>query len=103
LYVTPGKSWEPEYIYNRWNLYRWENWWDQSKAFPNGIEVLPTSKVIGAQMVTWCMSDDKEIPALRERLAAMSERIWNPGAGRTFADFTARFRSTDEKLTLLLP
>jgi hypothetical protein len=49
------------------------------------------------------MSDDKEIPALRERLAAMSERIWNPGAGRTFADFTARFRSTDEKLTLLLP
>jgi hexosaminidase len=103
LYVTPGRAWEPEYIYKSWNVYRWENWWDQSKAFPDGIEVSPTSKVLGAEMVTWSMPDDKEIPALRERLAAMGERLWNPGAGRTFADFAARFSSTDGKLMLLLP
>jgi hypothetical protein len=32
----------------------------------------------------------------------MSERIWNPDAKRTFADFRGRLRATDAGLTVLL-
>lgn len=102
LYVVNGKNWTPEYIY-RWNLYRWENWWDQSKAFPNGIDVKPTPQVIGAQMCAWEQPESLELPSLRQRAAAMSERIWNPTAGRTYLEFAGRLRETDAKLTLLLP
>jgi hexosaminidase len=101
LYVTPGNKWSPEEIYG-WNMYRWEHWWEKSAAYPNGIDVAPTPKIIGAQMCSWEQAADAEIPSLRERLPAMSERIWAPKAGRTFADFSSRLQATNAKLDALL-
>ena len=63
----------------------------------------PTPAVIGAQMCAWEQPGSAELPSLRQRLAAMSERIWNPDAGRTVADFTERLRATDALLSRLLP
>ena len=102
LYVTNSKAWSPEAIY-KWNVHRWENWWDQSKAFPNGIDVAPTPLVLGAQMCAWEQPESAELPSVRERLASMSERTWNPAAGRAYADFAGRLRATDAKLSRLLP
>lgn len=101
LYVTPGNKWTPDEIYG-WNMYRWEHWWEKSAAYPNGIDVPPTPKIIGAQMCSWEQGADAEIPSLRERLPAMSERIWAPKAGRSLADFHGRLQGTNGKLDAVL-
>lgn len=101
IYVVDERAWTPEYIYG-WNLYRWENWWEKSAAFVEGIEVAPTRQVLGAQMCTWQQADEVELPSLRERLPAMSERIWNPDAACGFENFAARLSVTDAALTKLL-
>jgi hexosaminidase len=96
-----SRKWSPEYIYG-WNMDRWENWWDQSKAFKTPINVNPTPLVHGAEMCAWEQADKTELPSLRQRLAAMSERLWNPEAGRSYQDFSARLNATDAALTKLL-
>jgi hexosaminidase len=101
LYITPGRRWSPEYIYG-WNHYRWESCWDVSAAYKKPIVVPPTPDVIGAQMCVWEQGEHAELPSLRERLAAMSERIWNPNAGKSFADFSVRLKATDAGLENLL-
>jgi hexosaminidase len=102
LYVVNNRKWPPEYIYG-WNMDRWENWWDQSKAFKHPITVAPTPLVLGAEMCAWEQAEKTEVPSLRQRLPAMSERLWNPDAGRSFQDFSVRLLATDASLTKLLP
>jgi hexosaminidase len=102
LYVVNDKNWTPEKILS-WNMYRWENWVPYSKAYPNGIDVPESPLVIGAEMCAWEQPAKAEIPSLRERLAAMSERVWDHKTRRTFADFSARWKHADAKLTKLLP
>jgi hexosaminidase len=101
LYVVNGRNWSPEKILS-WNMYRWESWWSQSAAYGKGIDVPPTPLVIGAEMCSWEQNANIEIPTLRQRVPAMSERVWDHKTQRTFADFTARLQSTDAKLTKLL-
>jgi hexosaminidase len=103
LYVVNQRNWSPEYIYG-WNMYRWENWWDQSKAFKNPITVAPTKMVLGAEICAWEQPEKAEIPSLRLRLAALSERLWNPDAGRDYKDFADRLSSSlDPMLSKVLP
>ena len=105
LYVvgdSSARTWSSECIYG-WNLYQWRNFWNtDSIAYRKTISVPPTSQVIGAQMCAWEQIQEKELPTLRERVPAMSERIWNPAINRPFTDFSSRFRSTDTGLKLLL-
>lgn len=101
LYVVGRRAWSPEHIYG-WNMYRWESCWKKSAAYGKGIDVEPTRQVLGAQMCAWEQPDQVEIPSLRRRLPAMSERIWNPDAKRDFKDFAARLSATDASLTKLL-
>jgi hexosaminidase len=101
LYVTPMHRWSPEHIY-AWNHYRWESCWNTSKACNNPIVVPPTRRVVGAQLCSWEQSENQELPSLRERLAALSERLWNPTAGCTFAEFSRRFQFADAGLGKLL-
>jgi hexosaminidase len=101
IYVVGNRAWSPEYIYG-WNMYRWENCWNKSAAYGKGIKVEPTKQVLGAQMCAWEQSDQIEVRSLRERLPAMSERIWNPDATCDFTNFAARLRITDASLTKLL-
>ncbi len=101
LYVVNARNWTPEHIYG-WNMYRWEHWYHISPAFEKPIQVQPTDQIIGAQMCAWEQPDELELPSLRHRVPAMAERIWNPQAGRTFADFEARLKDTDAKLDKLL-
>ncbi len=55
----------------------------------------------GAQLCSWGQKDPEELPSLRERLAAMSERAWAPDQTDT-ADFCARLETTDLKLSRFL-
>ena len=101
LYVVNARNWSPEYIYG-WNMYRWENWWDASKAFKTPITVAPTPLVLGAQLCAWEQSEDRELPSLRERVPALSERLWNPDLGQAYKDFADRLSFLDPMLTKLL-
>jgi hexosaminidase len=101
LYLVNDRAWSPEEILS-WNMYRWEHWWPQSAAYGKGIDLPPTPLVIGAQMCTWEQPANVEIARLRQRLAAMSERLWDHKTRRSFADFTSRIENTDSKLTKLL-
>lgn len=101
LYVTPSYRWTPEHIFG-WNHYRWEHWFERSKAFGKPINAEPTALVVGSQLCSWEQAEGQELSSLRERLAAMSERIWNPTSGRSFADFSRRFQIADAGLEKLL-
>ena len=98
LYVVGNKKWPAQYIYENWNLWLWEHHIN-TKCH---IQLKKTDPVLGAQMCAWEQAADVELPSTRERLHAMSERIWNPEAGRTYADFAARAVRTDRLLDRLL-
>jgi hypothetical protein len=100
LYITPSRKWDPEYIYG-WNMFRWENWWDRAPSYVP-IQLTPTGKVIGAEMCSWEMAEEMEIPAIRTRLAAFSERVWHRAPDLTYDNFRRRFLSTDARLTNLI-
>jgi hexosaminidase len=101
LYVVNDRSWSPEYIYG-WNVQRWEHFTPTSKAYPNGIMIDPTPDLLGAELCAWEQVAEIELPTTRLRVAAMSERIYNASAGRSYADFAARLAATDDALSRLL-
>ncbi len=105
-------SWRPLYVCNdslrwpartihRWNHLRWESPWPISGAYGPGITVDPTPAVLGAEMCSWGQCNAAELPSLRERLATMSERIWNPDGGRSFDDLSVRMERAELQLSRL--
>ena len=62
----------------------------------------PTPKVLGAQMCAWEEGGEIQVPVLRSRVSAMSERVWNTDAGKTYADFARRLSACDVLLNRLL-
>jgi hexosaminidase len=100
LYVVGPLCWPQSSIY-RWNAYRWETPWERSPAYREPIQIEPTPAMWGGQLCSWGQHDPEELPSLRERLAALSERVWNPA--RTDAgDFFTRLEETDLKLSRFL-
>jgi hexosaminidase len=87
-------------VYN-WNLYTFGSYsTDYSKTTWHTIA--PSPLVIGAQFCAWEQTETAEIPSFRKKVPAMSERIWNPDAGKTYSDFERRFSATDSILTKLM-
>ena len=109
-YKVINASWTPLYVLKKkhrpadeiyaWNMYQFK----PHGAAPDaqGIVVPPSEGVIGANMCSWEQPAEMELPSLRSRLPAMSERIWNPEAGKPFADFERRFKATDKLLDKLV-
>ncbi|MBX2877199.1 MAG: family 20 glycosylhydrolase [Saprospiraceae bacterium] len=100
LYVVNQKKWEPQTIY-QWNMWRWENWWDQAPSF-EPIQVDKSDLVIGAQMCAWEQKEEVEIPSLRQRLPAFVERIWNTKEKISFEEWKKRIEVQDVKLSKLI-
>jgi len=111
LYIVGDESRDPESIY-QWNQLLWKNHFRHAPSFipiqlapdtvlPDGSKI--GQKVIGANMSVWEQKEDiEEIPFLRQRLPAMSERIWNPAAGRSLTDFRQRLVHLDAKVARLM-
>lgn len=101
LYVVgPGLCWPPASIYH-WNPWRWETPWERSPAYREPIQTQPTPAMWGAQLCSWGQKEPEELPSLRERLAAMSERVWNPDRA-DLGDFFTRMEGSDLKLSRFL-
>ncbi|MFA6293924.1 MAG: family 20 glycosylhydrolase [Victivallales bacterium] len=67
-----------------------------AKAVPSG------EKLLGAMMCSWELIDADEIPSLRRRLPAMSDKSWNPSQDSSFSDFLLRLETQDYRLDGLL-
>lgn len=110
-YPVINTSWRPLYVcerqwptaaIHRWNPWRWESPWPRSKAFGAGIDISPTPLLMGAEVCSWGQADAAEMPSLRERLAAMSDRTWNPATRAGEAGFFRRLEHTDGLLNKML-
>ncbi len=100
LYVVNQKKWEPKTIYN-WNIWRWENWFTKAPSY-HPIQLDKTPLIIGAQMCAWEQAEEVEIPSLRKRLPALSERIWNKDEVISYQEFMSRLNKLDERLSVLI-
>jgi len=93
---TPGIYHTVKEVYD-WNLYHFNlNENDQSVQLP------PTPKVLGAQMVLWERAPQEALPMLRTKAPARNERVYSPDIVRSAADFEARLAVTDRLLQRLL-
>ena len=77
LYIVPGLNhrWGVPQILS-WNVYNWQHWWPNSKAYLNPINVQPTENVLGAQLSVWECTFEQEFGRTLENLSALSERTW---------------------------
>jgi hexosaminidase len=99
LYVVNANCRPPQEIY-AWQLRQFKPF--GAKPDDAGLIVPPEANVFGAQMCAWEQPEKTELPSLRQRLPAMSERIWNPSAGRDYQDFARRLEATDRLLERLV-
>ncbi|HEY3320505.1 MAG TPA: family 20 glycosylhydrolase [Planctomycetota bacterium] len=108
-YKVINASWTPLYVVNSGHspdeIYEWQL--NQFKPYgakrgDKGVVVAPEAEVFGAQMCAWEQPEHFEIPYERLRLPPMSERIWNPGAGKSYEDFEKRLLECDRRLGLLV-
>ncbi len=84
---------------HKWNFRRFDN---PTSAWHTPIVLPPSAPLVGAQMCSWEQTEDQELPSLRERVAAFSDRLWNPACPDSFIKFSNRLRRTDAKLSKLL-
>lgn len=93
-YVTPGRRWSMEAIYN-WNVWRWENFWEITPAYKAPIQLDTAAPVLGAQMCAWEMTEAMELPLVRRRLPALAENAWAPHASKNLPAFLQRMQKVD--------
>ena len=107
LYIvgSSGFGVPPNYIYD-WDKYKFGNYTD---PFPRRYDSVywknvtpPNPNIPGAQMCSWEMPEENEIPFIRFRIAPYADRIWNPANANGFEHFDTRYDSTDLVLDCLL-
>ena len=103
LYIVPGlkRRWGIPQILS-WNVYNWQHWWPQSKAFLNPINVAPTENVLGAQLSVWECTFEQEIGRTIENLAALSERTWTVDRLHDDLQFYDRSKPTLTRIARLI-
>ena len=99
LYVVNNKRRSPNEIY-KWHVRQFKR--HAAEAEADGIILKDNTNLLGAHMCSWEQPEILEIPSLRFRLPAMSERIWFDLAGRTFEEFQTRVLKTDALLDRLI-
>lgn len=103
LYVVNSRNWPADYIYDNWNMWLWEHHVNLNLHIQiDRNDPVLGPRVRGAQMCAWEQPASLELPSTRVRLHAMSERIWNPDAQKTSADFATRAANTDALLDRML-
>ena len=58
--------------------------------------------IAGAMLCFWEDTHEGFLPILRPRVPAVSERTWNPDAGKSFDDFRERLAAADDKVRRIL-
>ncbi len=96
LYIVRDNKRSPEFLFD----------WAALKFGREGSTDYTTladpQNLMGAQLCSWENSESIEIQSMRERLAVVAERTWNPQAGGDYPEFKARLTHTDAVLDKLI-
>lgn len=96
LYIVRDNKKTPEFLFA----------WDVPKFGRQGSEdftVLPPNPLLlGAELCSWENSEAIEVQALRDRLAIVAEKAWNPTVAEDFVRFRQRLAHTDDILDKLV-
>jgi hexosaminidase len=106
-YSVVNATWTPLYIVrdNRKSLeflFDWEVPKFGREGSTNYVTMKDTTGLLGTQLCSWENPENIEIQCLRDRLALVAERAWNPQAGGSFADFKTRWAGPDAVLEKLI-
>lgn len=103
-------AWSPLYLVTHirkplksiydWNISIFGQYSGESDDYVSSV-VAP-EHVLGAQLTTFEQEEDLEMMSARQRIAAMSERIWNPGLGIGYDNFISRLEHTEALLDSIL-
>jgi hexosaminidase len=100
LYVVKRHVWPARAIYN-WDLTQFGKFANVYKA-AEFLRSTDLRSIQGAQACSWEGPEELEIENLRRLVPAMAERIWNPGLGATFQNFTKRAQAQEPLLDRLV-
>ena len=106
-YSVINATWTPLYIVrdNKKSLEFLFNWTVPQFGREGSDEFTPLTnrqRLLGAQLCSWENSENIEIQSIRDRLALVAERCWNPETRGTFAAFKRRLAHTDAILEKLI-
>lgn len=109
-YDVINAAWTPLYIVNRhmWparKVYEWSvNRFGRHSTVYKTTTWFETSldRIQGAQVCAWEQPEHLVITNFRRLVPALSERVWNPTARRTYDDFATRLASTEFILDRLI-
>ncbi len=106
-YTVINASWTPLYVLRNltdytqkifeWNIYRFGAY-TKDYAATTWRQLDSSASMSGTQVCSWEQPQAMELGNLRRPLAAMSERVWNGAAGKTWPDFEERLVVTDAML-----
>ncbi len=110
-YTVINASWTPLYVLRNlteytqkifeWNIYRFGAF-TKDYATTTWRQLEPNAKMTGSQICSWEQPEAVELGNLRWPMAAMSERVWNLDAKKTWPDFQKRLAATDAILENLV-
>jgi len=98
LYIVRGDKRPLDFLFN-WKV----PMFGQGHLGNDSFTTLTDAKeLIGTQLCSWENAENIEIQGLRDRLALVAEKAWNPAAGGTLEEFKARLAHTDPILDKLV-
>ena len=110
-YTVINASWTPLYVMRvlseytqkifEWNVHRFGAY-TQDFTKTAWRQLAPSVQMTGSQICSWEQPQAVEIANLRWPLAAMSERVWNMAAGKSWPNFHKRLAVTDGLLEKLV-
>ena len=107
LYIVPAMALDPKRNWGakevfKWDMHRFENWWERSAAYGNPITVPESDALLGASLCAWEMTFEEEISTVMASLAALSERTWSIERCRTLEEFQSGFRRIYDMLAKII-
>lgn len=98
LYIVRGDKRPLEFLFN-WKLPMFGQGHLGNDKFTT---LTDTGKLLGTQLCSWENAESIEIQSMRDRLALVGEKAWNPAAAGTPDEFKARLAHTDALLDKLV-
>ena len=96
LYIVRDNKKTPEF------LFAWEVLKFGRQGSDDFTVLAPNPLVLGAEMCSWENSEAMELQALRDRLAIVAEKAWNPKVSDSSVEFRKRLAHTDAILDKLV-
>lgn len=110
-YEVVNAAWTPLYVVNKHVLqprkvYDWRptQFGRYSDVYAKTVwfEAPSLKGIVGAQVCAWEQPETLEISSLRRVVAAMAQRVWDPGSTLPFDQFEPRMAKTDDLLGRLV-